>query len=148
MADRNERAMSPVVGKAMEATIVVLYIGLITTVLYGGAVPEYRASAGDEIADRTVAAVSNDIERSIPPAATQVDVRIEVDLPATIAGDAYRIHATNETVELEHPNSEITARTVLVLPDRVVRVTGTWDSGETAHIRVKNVDGGLEVVLE
>ena len=148
MGNRNDRAMSPVVGKAMEATIVVLYIGLLTTVLYGGVVPEYRTDAGDEVADRTVAAVAGDIERAIPPEVQRASVTLDGDVPATIAGDAYRIHATNETLVLEHPNPEIDAELPLVLPDAVERVTGTWNSGEPARIRVVADEDGTEVRLE
>ena len=144
----NNRGISPVVGKTLEAGIVVLYIGLMTTVLYGGVAPEFRGAAGDAVAERTVSNAATDIQRSVPPDATAVDVRTEVELPNTIAGSAYRIRAENDRLVVDHPRPEIDPKAPLVLPERVVSVSGTWESGGQAHVRVVSVDGGLEVHLE
>lgn len=143
-----DRATSPIVGKAMEATIVVLYLGLVTAVLYGGAVPEYRATAGDEVAERTVAGAAGDIEAAVPPAVTEADVRIQVSLPATIAGEAYRIRASAGRLILEHPDADVAAEATLVLPERVAAVDGTWESGSENEVRVRTVGDSLEVHLE
>jgi hypothetical protein len=146
-----DRGMSPVVGKAMEATIVVLYVGLVAATLYGGAVAEYRGAAGAEVAERTLADAAADIEAAVPPTATVASVRLAVDLPATIAGSAYRVRAEadggDRVLVLEHPDPAVSTTTPLVLPARVVRVTGEWESGDTAEIRVESTDGGLEVRL-
>lgn len=150
MADRllvNERAMSPVVGKAMEAVIVVLYVGLVAAALYGGAVDGYRGAAGAEVAERTLADVSTDVESAIPPATADASVRIEVDIPPTIAGAAYRVRAGSDELVLEHPDPAVSTSAPLVLPERVVGVTGTWESGEDAEIRVESVEDGIEVRL-
>lgn len=144
----DSRGMSPVVGKAMEATLVVLYIGLVTTTLYAGAIPEYRSAAGEEVAERTLADAATDIEASVPPETVRASVRIDVDLPPTIAGDSYRIHANGTRLSLEHPNPAIHASVPLVVPGRVDSVTGTWNGGEEASIRVVKTDSGLEVTLE
>ena len=40
---RGERATSTVVGKALEAGLVVLFVGLLTAVLFGNVVPTHRA---------------------------------------------------------------------------------------------------------
>jgi hypothetical protein len=143
-----DRAMSPVVGKATEAMLVVLYISLVATTFYGGAIPEYRASAGDEIADRTIASAAVDVESAVPPATTVATVRTDVDIPATIAGDAYRISAESNRLVLEHPNPSVEANAPLVLPERVVEVSGTWQSGESTSIRVTTIESGLAVSLE
>lgn len=144
----DDRAMSPVVGKAMEATLVVLYLGLVTSALYGGAVPEYRNAAGSEVAERTLADAATDLESAIPPKATAATVRFERELPPTIAGAAYRIRAGPDELVLEHPDPEVATTTPLVLPARVVAVNGTWDGGDALVLRVETVDGGLEVHLE
>ena len=139
--------MSPVVSKALEATIVVLYIGLVTATLYGGVVPEYRAAAGDELAERTTAAAAADVERAVPPAVASAETRVDIVLPATIAGSSYRIHAADETLVLEHPNPGVAAKVPLVLPDSVTSVSGSWESGTRATIRVTRTDAGVEVRL-
>lgn len=160
----DERAVTPVVSKAMEAAIVVLYVGLVTAVLYGGVVPEYRATAGEEIAERTVADAATDVERAVPPPATAAEVNVAVELPSTIAGQAYRIRADEgedgsqgangkrvedgATLVLEHPSRSISTTVPLVLPDRVVSVSGSWASGGEATVRVATTDDGLEVRLE
>lgn len=143
----SDRAISPVIGKSMEATLVVLYIGLVTTALYGGAVPEYRAEAGSEVAERTLADAATDIEAAIPPETTGARVTRDVELPATIAGEAYRVHADGDRLVLDHPNPAIDETVPLVLPARVVRVSGTWQSGADPQVIVTTVDGGLEVCL-
>lgn len=143
-----ERATSPVVGKAMEATIVVLYVGLVTSTLYAGVVPEYRTEAGTEVAERTASSAALDVERSIPPETTRAEVGVDVDLPATIAGEEYRIYADGDRLVLEHPDPAVATEVPLVLPDRVVAVTGTWHSGDSTRVRVVTVEAGLEVSLE
>jgi len=140
--------MSPVVGKAMEATLVVLYIGLVTTTLYGGAVSEYRASAGAEIADRTLADAATEIEEAVPPPVEGGTVRVRTDLPATIAGSAYRVRVDDDVLVLAHPDPRVEATAPLVLPDRVSRVNGNWSSGEAAWIRAETTDEDVEVELE
>ena len=144
----DERAASPVVGKAMEAAIVVLYVGLVTAVLYGGVVPQYQAAAGAEVAERTLADAATDVEGAIPPEVTAAEASHEVDLPATIDGHAYRVTVDDGSLVLEHPSPAIDARIALVLPDRVVSVEGSWESGERAVVRVRTTEEGLEVRLE
>jgi len=97
----DSRGASPVVGKAMEATLVVFYIGLVTTALYGGAVPEYRAAAGAEVAERTLANAATSVESAVPPNATAATVHLEVDPPATIVGERYRIRPDGTDLVLE-----------------------------------------------
>lgn len=143
-----ERATSTVVGKAMEATIVVIYVGVISAALYGGVVPAYQGTAGEEVAERTLADAASDVERAVPPESDRAETRLEVELPATIDGAGYRIRADGDRLVLDHPDSAISTETPLVLPERVVAVSGTWNSGGSTTVRVTTTDAGLEVTLE
>lgn len=143
----DERGVAPAVGKALEVGVVLLYVGLLTTALYGGAVPTYRSAAGAEVADRTLVAAAERVEDAVPPAARRVAVRHRVDLPATIRGANYRIVADGEALVLDHPEPDIGGRVRLALPERVVSVTGEWRSHDDAVVVVRSVDGGVEVRL-
>lgn len=143
---RDDRATSPVVGKALEAAIVVLYVSLLATVLYGGIVPEYRAAAGEEVAERTLATTSSEIQLAIPPEGVDGEVVVEIDLPETIAGASYRIDATTEELVLEHPHPDVGTTVPLVLPERVEDVSGTLAGGD-GRIRIVATEEGLEVEL-
>lgn len=144
---RDDRALSPVVGKALEASIVVLFVGLLTTTLFGGVVPTYRAAAGQELAERTVAGAADRVEASVPPAARDVAVTRRADLPATIAGADYRVRVDGRRLVLEHPNPDVDASTRLSLPDRVAAVRGGWESGGRPTVTVRSGDSGVVVVL-
>lgn len=145
--DRHDRAMSPVVGKALEASLVVLFVGLLTAVLFGNVVPSYRTAAGQELAERTVAGAVDRVEASIPPAAHDATVRRRADLPGTIAGAAYRVRVDGGRLVLEHPDPDIRGSARLALPDRVATVRGTWESGGEQTVAVRSDDSGLVVVL-
>lgn len=145
----DDRGLSPVVSKTLELGLVVLYLAFVTTALYGGIVPDYRSSAGSSVADRTLASSAERVEAAIPPNATHVAVERRVPLPATIRGDSYRIEATNRTtLALRHPNPQIGERIRLVVPDSVVSVSGTWQSGAPATVTVSRNATGLVVRLE
>lgn len=141
------RATVPAVGKALEAAIVVLYVGLLTTTLFTGYVADYRASAGDELADRTLATASHEVRGAIPPAATSARAHVRVDLPDTIRGEDYRIETDGEHLVLDHPDRAVGGRTRLALPDRVDSLSGSWHSQRPAAVRVAGTDGDLAVRL-
>jgi hypothetical protein len=146
---RDDRGLSPVVGKTLELGLVVLYLGFVTTTLYGGVVPDYRTAAGQSVADRTLASGAERIEAAIPPNATHVAVERRVSLPTTIRGEQYRVEATNRTsLRLRHPNPAIGGRVRLVVPDAVVSVSGEWRSGSPAAVTVSRNTTGLVVQLE
>jgi hypothetical protein len=132
----DRRGLTPAVGKALEVGVVVLFVGVMTTALYGGAVPEYRDAVGEEVAERTVAAAAERVENAVPPPARQARVVHRVDLPASIRGAGYRIEAADRALVLEHPSPEISVRTRLALPARVDTVSGEWESGEDAVVVV------------
>lgn len=144
---RDDRGVAPVVGKVLEVAIVVLFVGVVTTGLYTGVVPEYRDTAGERIGDRTLAAAGGWVEDAVPPTATRVDRRVQVDLPKTIRGTSYWIHADGPVLVLDHSRSEIGGRLRLNLPSRVVSVTGSWSSYEPPIVAVEGSSDGLTVRL-
>jgi len=143
---RDDRALTPVVSKALTVSLLVLYVGALAASLYGGVVPDYRDAAGAELGERTLAGATLAVEDAVPPAAADATVERRVDLPPTIRGRTYEIRAENRTLVLEHPRLP-TRRRALTLPDRVVSVSGTWHSAETTLVRVERVEGGLAVRL-
>lgn len=149
-AGGGDRAVTPVVSKTIELGLVLLFVGLTTTALFGGAVPGYRTAAGDEMADRTVVAAAERVEAAVLPAGRYVRADHRVPLPATLRGDAYRIVAANGSLVVDHPNPGIAARARLALPARVVAVNGTWRSHADTVVRVESVPGsaaGVRVEL-
>lgn len=142
-----DRGLAPIVGKTLEIALVVLFLGLLTTTLYGGVVPDYRDAAGREVGDRTLALAAERIQQAVPSVGTSVSVTHRVDLPRTIRGRAYRVDAAGRELVLVHPSDAVEGRTALVLPDRVARVEGSWESREPAQIRVSSTTSGLVVEL-
>jgi hypothetical protein len=143
----SERGTAPVVGKGLEAVIVVLYVGALVTALHGGVLPEYRTAAAAEVSDRTLASKAARIEASIPPRTSNADVTRTVDLPTTIGRAAYRLRLEGDALVLEHPDPAVAGRIRLALPERVAVAEGTWQSGDPAVIRVWGGDGQLRVRL-
>lgn len=146
----DDRGSSPVVGKALEAGIVVLYIALLLTVLYGGVVPEYRTAAGQEVGDRVLAEASQEIQGSIP-ADTTATAQTTVALPDQIHGSNYQIRADerDETavLVLVHPDSGINGELPVVLPPDVIEFDGEWESTADAIVTVTQTDAGRIVEL-
>ena len=149
-AGGRDRAVTPVVSKTIELGLVLLFVGLTTTALFGGAVPDYRTAVGDEMADRTVVATAERVEAAVPPAGRYVRANHRVPLPTTLRGDAYRVVAANGSLIVDHPSPGIAARARLALPSRVVAVNGTWRSRADTVVRVESVPGsavGVRVEL-
>jgi len=144
---RSDRAVVPSIGKALEASLVLLYVALLSTALYGGLVPDYRATAGDELADRTVATAAHEVRAAVPPPATEARAEYAVDLPETIVDDGYRVRAANGSLVLEHPDDAIEASARLALPDRVRRVEGEWHSRSPTRVVVVPAEDGVIVRL-
>ncbi|PSQ06733.1 hypothetical protein BRC97_05490 [Halobacteriales archaeon QS_6_71_20] len=144
---RADRAVTPVVSKSLEIGLVLLFVAGLSTALYGGAVPDYRDTAGDRVAERTVAGAATDVERAVPPPAASVRVRQRIPLPATIRGADYRVVARGGALALEHPNDAVGANARLALPDRVDGVTGTWRSGATTVVVVTGGGGNVTAEL-
>lgn len=144
----NNRGLSTVVEKLLSLGIVLLYITLLTTVLYGGTVPAYRGAVGAELGERTLSESTARIEQTVPPAGRSVTASRRVSLPATIDGATYEIRADGERIVLDHPDPHIGGQTKPVLPSRVDTLSGTWQSGGEMVITVSGSRGDLTVRLE
>ena len=144
----DDRAVTPAVGKTMEAALVVLFVAAVGTTLFGGVVPEYRTAVADEVAGRTVSAAAERVAAAVPPGGRAVDARRRVDLPATIRGATYRIRAVDDSrLVLAHRAGGVGATVRLALPGRVVSVRGTWHSATPSVVTVSGDRSGLDVRL-
>lgn len=143
----DQRGLTPAVSKALEVGIVVLFVGVLTTTLYGNVVPEYRDTVGDEIADRTVAAAAERVENAVPPPVRHARVVHRVALPDRIRGAGYRIAAANRSLEVRHPSPAVESRTPLVLPAHVDAVVGEWESSAETIVVVSGTADGVTVRL-
>jgi len=133
---RDTRATTPVVGKTLAIGIVLLYIGGMTTLLYGSVLPGYQAATGEELADRTLAAAVGEIEQSVPDARGEVNRTRRLTLPDRIREKRYRLELSGERLRLHHPDRETALETRLSLPPGTVVRESTWHSGEKLEIRV------------
>lgn len=141
------RAVTPAVGKALEAGIVVLFVATASTALYGGVVPDARNAAGDEVGERALEHAAAEVEASVPDSGQAATVERRVSLPESIRDRGYEIRAANGSLVLDHDHPSVGGSTPLVLPDRVQNVTGAWDDGGGV-VRVEpHPDDGLVVVL-
>ena len=146
MSDR-DRALAPVVGKGLEALIVLLYVASLVATLHGGVLPEYRTTAAAEVSDRTLATAADRIEASVPRRASAVDVTRTVALPDTIDRATYRIRAVDGALVLDHPDPALSGHVPLALPERVVAVEGTWESDDRTVVRVRGTGDRVRVIL-
>jgi len=143
----DSRGLSTVVEKLLSLSIVVLYITLLTTVLYGGSVPTYQGAVGAELGERALAEATAEVERTVPPRGRDVAATRRVDLPATIDGTGYRIRANGTHLLLDHPHDEVGGAARPALPSRVSSVTGAWESGADTVVTVTGSRGNLTVRL-
>jgi len=146
-ARRADRAVAPVVGKALEAGLVVLFVVLVTTALSTAVVPGYERVAGQRVADRTLAGAAERVQQAVPPAIRHAAARSRVDLPRTIAGQGYRVRTDGRALVLDHPDDALVARSRLALPAHVVRVEGSWSSRQPAVVSVDRAPDGFVVRL-
>jgi len=149
----DSRAAAPAVGKALEAGIVVLFVALLTTTLYGGVVPNARTAAADEVSERTLQHAAANVEAAVPERASagadagDVVAERHVSLPATIRGSDYRVTADGERLVLVHGHGDVGGETPLVLPESVRDVRGNWtDSDALVRVRTHS-EGGYVVEL-
>ena len=132
----DNRAVSPVVGKLLASGVAVLYIASITALLVGGIVPEYREVTGEELGERVLATATDHVEQARPATDGSAATRVEVELPATIRDQQYRLRLANRTLLLDHPDDALDARTRLTLPPTVTAANETWHSGDRLVVRV------------
>lgn len=143
----DRRGVTTVVAKLLAFGIVLLYIGGVVSVIYGGAVPEYRSAVGDEMGDRVLATAADRIQGAIPPEARDVSATVAVDLPATLHGSAYAITVEGRSLVLDHPDEGVGGRVRLALPAHVSSIDGSWESGGEQFVRAERGSGGLSVRL-
>jgi hypothetical protein len=144
------RAVTPAVGKALEAGIVVLFVAAVSTTLYGGVVPDARDAAGGEVGDRALEHAAAEVEASVPPAGETATVERRVSLPESIRDRGYRVAPGDggDTLVLSHDHRSVGGSTPLVLPDRVRDVRGEWTAGGGGVVRVEpHPEGGVVAVL-
>lgn len=134
---RDDRAVSAVVGKTLAIGLALLYVAGMTSVLYGGVVPEYRTQTGAEIGDRVLATAAGNLEQAPPVVDGTVDTRSVVELPATIQQRSYTLVVSNRTLTLDHPEQGIGDEIRLGLPENVTVEDGAWHSGSDLVIRVR-----------
>lgn len=144
----DNRGVSAVVEKLLVAGIVLLFVSGMTTVLVGGIVPEYRASAGEELGERVVARVANAVDASLPAVDGRVTVETHLSVPSTLAGTAYRLALRNGSVTLVHPNPAIGATGALALPAGYRPAESTVESGPPLRVRVSGPAGNRTVALQ
>lgn len=143
----DDRAVTPAVGKSLEAGLVVLFVGLLATVLLGGVAPDYRTATGAQLGERVLTTAGQEVEAAVPPTAGEVDARRTVELPSSIAGEGYEITVDGRALVLDHPKRAVRGRIRLVLPPAVDRVEGGWESGAEQVVVVRGDESGLVVEL-
>ena len=149
----DDRAAAPVVGKALEIAVLVVFVGLVSAALFGSVVPAYRTAAGAEVGDRVIVAAAGQVEHVADAPRSVESRRVGVAVPRTIRGSTYVVRATEEdgvpALVLDHPTPEIGGTVALALPARVTAVEGDLHSAEEPTVVVSREPGGaLVVVLE
>lgn len=142
-----DRAVAPAIGKTLEIGIGVLVVALLASTLYGSVVPGYRTTAGTELADRTLARAVATTESAVPPGRAYASTTRRIDLPATIRGSTYEIHADGHALELRHPQPEIGGRVPLAVPRRVVSVSGAWRSTDGFEVEATASAGNVSIEI-
>ena len=142
----DNRAVSPVVEKTVAVGLVVLFVSGFGGSLLTGTVPNYRASAGQEVGERVLATAAATVESAAPSTAAAVDVRVERELPGTIADEGYRLVLRGRQLRLDHPNPAVGATTRVALPAGVTVQNTTWDGGPfVVTVRGKGGDRTIEL---
>jgi hypothetical protein len=148
----DDRAAAPVVGKALEVGILVVFVGVVSAALFGSVVPTYQTAAGAEVGDRVLVAVTGQVDTVASTPDTVTERRVRVSMPRTIRGTAYVVRTTtvrgHAALELDHPHARIGGSIPLSVPGEVV-VTGRLRSTDEPTVVVSRAEGGtVEVVLQ
>lgn len=146
----DDRAAAPVVGKALEIAVLVVFVGVVSAALFGSVVPTYRTAAGAEVADRTLVAVAGQVDTAAVVTDSVVERRVAVSMPRTIRGSAYVVRAANATqtptLVLDHPHAGVGGSVPLSVPPET-RVNGSLRSTSGSTVVVTQEGGRVEVVL-
>lgn len=143
----DNRAVTPVVEKLLMIGIVVLFIGAVTTVLFGSVVPGYRDAAGAELGERVLVSAAEQIEASLPPNATVTSGEATVDVPQSIRGEPYELTVDGRDLVIDHPRPAVGGRLRLSLPAHVESISGTIESQGNRTVSIDDVAGGVVVEL-
>lgn len=141
----DSRGVTPVVEKLLMIGIVVLFVGAVTAVLFGSAVPGYRDAVGAELGDRVVVSAAERIEAAVPPNGTATSGSATFDVPETIRGEPYELRVDGRALVLEHPRPAIASRVRLSLPEHVESVSGTVHSRGGATVLIEDVSSGVRI---
>ncbi|RRJ29183.1 DUF7266 family protein [Halocatena pleomorpha] len=142
----DNRGLTPVVSEVLLIGLVLLYIGLVTAVLYGSAIPEYQATSGAEMGDRVLATATEHVQQSVFPS-YRLDARSSIALPETINNQAYSLRTANRTLILEHPHPEIGGRARLAVPSSVHSIEGQWRSHTPLSVRAVGNETGYRITI-
>lgn len=143
----DRRAVAAVVEKVVVIGLVTMFVSGFGAALFGGVVPEYRASAADELAERSLAAVTHSVETTVPAARATANVTQTVTVPATIAGSTYRFTLIDRRLHLRHPDTTLDATTRLAVPADVEVQNGSVSAG-AVRISVSGDVGNRTLELE
>lgn len=143
----DDRATSSVVGKLLGVGLVLLYLSGVTTVLFGGVIPDAQRASGQEVAERTVADVAARLERAIEPVQGHVQGRVAFEPPTTIDGSGYRLRLRDGEIALVHPNDAFSTVAPLDVPSAVTVVDSTVDSGASGALVVRGEADNRTIAL-
>jgi hypothetical protein len=143
----DSRAVSAVIEKVVAIGLVVLFVSGFGTALFGGVVPDYRASAADELAERSLASIADSVEAAVPASRSTANVTRTVTVPSTIAGSTYRFELVGRRLHLRHPEPAIGATTRLAIPAGV-DVGNTTVSAGALRVRVRGDERTRTLDLE
>lgn len=142
----DNRGVTAVAGKILEIAILLVYVSLLSTALFGSVVPEARTTADATVAERSLVGAVEELRGAIPGSGTGT-VTVTVDLPSQIGGHAYTIEPMGEDLVLSHPDEGVGSQLAMLLPQRVTHVTGRWESGGEMILLVTTTDEGVIVRL-
>jgi hypothetical protein len=143
----DDRAVSPVVEKLLVAGIVVLYVGGMGTLLFGGVLPSYEAETSVEMSERVLATATAGIEDAVPATDGYVESRTVVDLPATIGDSSYTILVSGQSIELVHPDRGIGVETRLAVPADITVPESRWESGGDLVVEIRGSSGDRRLTV-
>jgi hypothetical protein len=123
------------------AGIVVLYVGGIGMILFGGVLPAYETETSAEISERVLATAATGVEDAVPASDGYVESRTVVDLPATIGGTSYTIRISGQSIELSHPDPGVGAETRLAVPAGLRIPKQRWESGTGLVVEIQGARG-------
>ncbi|WP_436936034.1 DUF7266 family protein [Halovenus marina] len=143
----DDRAVSPVVEKLLVAGIVVLYVGGMGTLLFGGVLPSYEAETSAEMSERVLATATAGIEDAVPATDGYVESQTTVDLPATIGDSSYTILVSGQSIELVHPDRGIGVETRLAVPSDITVQESRWESGGDLVVEIRGSSGDRRLTV-